>query len=97
VLLEGVRVLDLTQFLSGPSATRLLAALGADVIKVEPGPRGDGSRALPAVRDGRSAYYVQQNRGKRSLGVDFDRPEAHAVLAELAGACDVLVENFGAN
>ena len=96
MLLDGVRVLDLTQFLSGPSATRMLAALGADVIKVEPGPGGDGGRALPVVRDGRSAYHVQQNRGKRSLGVAFDRPEAHELLAELAGRCDVVIENFGA-
>ncbi len=96
VLLHGVRVLDLTQYLSGPSCTRLLAELGADVIKVELAPGGDPSRALPIVRDGRSAYYVQQNRRKRSLGVDFDKPAAHELLAELAGACDVLVENFGA-
>ncbi len=96
VLLDGIRVLDLTQYLSGPSATRLLAALGADVIKVEPGPLGDGSRALPVVRDGRSAYYVQQNRGKRSIGVDFGSVEAHALLADLAGRCDVVAENFGA-
>lgn len=96
MLLNGVRILDLTQYLSGPSATRMLAALGADVIKVEPGPNGDGSRALPAVRDGRSAYYVQQNGGKRSVGVDFARPKGHELIAELAGACDVVVENFGA-
>lgn len=95
MLLTGVRVLDLTQYLSGPSCTRLLAALGADVIKVEFGPAGDPSRTLPVVRDGRSAYYVQQNRGKRSLGVDFGRPEAVALIAELAGHCDVFVENFG--
>jgi len=95
VLLTGVRVLDLTQYLSGPSCTRLLAALGADVIKVELGPGGDPSRTLPVVRDGRSAYYVQQNRAKRSLGVDFARPEAVALIEELAGHCDVFVENFG--
>lgn len=95
MLLSGVRVLDLTQYLSGPSCTRLLAALGADVIKVEFGPLGDPSRTLPVVRDGRSAYYVQQNRGKRSLGVDFARPEAIELVAQLAARCDVLVENFG--
>ena len=48
-MLEGVRVLDLTQYLSGPTATALLAAMGAEVIKVEPAPGGDGSRQLPVV------------------------------------------------
>ncbi|MCC6437407.1 MAG: CoA transferase [Acidimicrobiales bacterium] len=95
MLLSGIRVLDLTQYLSGPSCTRLLAAFGADVIKVEFGPGGDPSRTLPVVRDGRSAYYVQQNRGKRSLGVDFSRPETLELLRELADRCDVVVENFG--
>ncbi len=95
MLLSGIRVLDLTQYVSGPSCTRLLAALGADVIKVELGPGGDPSRTLPVVREGRSAYYVQQNRGKRSLGIDFTRAAAVALIAELAGHCDVLVENFG--
>ncbi|MDH4143817.1 MAG: CoA transferase [Acidimicrobiia bacterium] len=94
-MLQGIRVLDLTQYLSGPSAARLLAAMGADVIKVELGPGGDPSRALPLVKDGRSAYYVQQNRGKRSVCVDFGRPEGHEVVRELAQRCDVVVENFG--
>ncbi|MEZ5237070.1 MAG: CoA transferase [Acidimicrobiales bacterium] len=94
-MLSGVRILDLTQYLSGPSCTRLLAALGADVIKVELGRGGDPSRTLPVVRNGRSAYYVQQNRGKRSLAVDFARPEALELVRELADHCDVVVENFG--
>lgn len=94
-MLSGVRVLDFTQYLSGPSATRMLAAMGADVIKVEFGPIGDQSRQLPQVVNGRSAYYVQQNRGKRSLAVDQHDPEAIALLVDLAGRCDVLVENFG--
>jgi crotonobetainyl-CoA:carnitine CoA-transferase CaiB-like acyl-CoA transferase len=95
MLLEGIRVLDLTQYLSGPTATLLLAGLGADVIKVELGPGGDPSRALPVVRDGRSSYYVQQNRGKRSVCVDFASPEAHELVRELAAVCDVVVENLG--
>jgi crotonobetainyl-CoA:carnitine CoA-transferase CaiB-like acyl-CoA transferase len=95
VLLDGVRVLDLTQYLSGPSCTRLLAALGADVIKVEFGPGGDPSRTLPVIRDDRSAYYVQQNRGKRSVAVDFSHPASASLIAELADRSDVLVENFG--
>ena len=93
--LDGVRVLDLTQYLAGPACTLLLAGLGADVIKVEPAPGGDAARQLPIVEGPRSSYYVQQNRGKRSVCVDLDQPEAHRLLADLAGRCDVLIENFG--
>lgn len=92
--LDGIRVLDLTQYLSGPACTLLLAGLGADVIKVEPAPGGDAARRLPLVDGVRSSYYVQQNRGKRSVCVDLARPEAHELIAELAGQCHVLVENF---
>lgn len=94
-MLEGIKVLDLTQYFAGPSATRLLAELGADVIKVELAPGGDPSRILPFGRDGRSGYYVQQNRGKRAICVDFGRPESWALLADLAGEVDIVVENFG--
>jgi crotonobetainyl-CoA:carnitine CoA-transferase CaiB-like acyl-CoA transferase len=94
-MLEGITVLDLTQYFAGPSATRLLAELGADVIKVELAPGGDPSRVLPFGRDGRSGYYVQQNRGKRAICVDFARPESWELLARLAGQVDVVVENFG--
>lgn len=94
--LSGVRVLDLTQYLSGPSCTMLLAGLGADVIKIEPAPGGDASRLLPHVDGVRSSYYVQQNRGKRSVCVDLGQPEGHELIAALAGECDVLVENFSA-
>jgi crotonobetainyl-CoA:carnitine CoA-transferase CaiB-like acyl-CoA transferase len=93
-MLDGVRVLDLTQYLSGPSCTLLLAGLGADVIKIEPGPVGDMSRLLPIVKDGHSSYYIQQNRGKRSVCVNLDDPEGHEIVRQLAMKCDVLVENF---
>ncbi|MGI9599066.1 MAG: CaiB/BaiF CoA transferase family protein [Acidimicrobiales bacterium] len=92
--LSGVRILDLTQYLSGPACTLLMAGLGADVIKIEPGPGGDAARGLPVVEGVRSSYYVQQNRGKRSVCLDLGRPEAHRIIEELAGRCDVLVENF---
>jgi crotonobetainyl-CoA:carnitine CoA-transferase CaiB-like acyl-CoA transferase len=93
--LSGVRVLDLTQYLSGPACTLLMAGLGADVIKVEPSPGGDAARLLPFVDGDRSSYYVQQNRGKRSVCVDLGRPEGHELIRDLAGHCDVLIENFG--
>ncbi|MEM7325990.1 MAG: CoA transferase [Actinomycetota bacterium] len=92
--LSGVRVLDLTQYLSGPACTLLMAGLGADVIKIEPAPGGDAARLLPIVDGVRSSYYVQQNRGKRSVCVDLTQEAGSALIAELAGQCDVLVENF---
>lgn len=96
MLLEGIRILDFTQYLSGPSATRMLAELGADVIKVEYGPQGDPSRTLPFVSpQGSSSYYTQQNRGKRSLCLDLSSPEACEIARNLALECDVVVENFG--
>lgn len=94
--LEGVRVLDLTQYLSGPACTLLMAGLGADVIKIEPGPGGDAARQLPVVDGPRSSYYVQQNRGKRSVCVDMTTPAGSDLIADLAAECDVLVENFSA-
>lgn len=95
MLLDGVRVLDLTQYLSGPSATRMLAELGADVIKIEFGPDGDPSRMLPFVEGRHSSYYTQQNRGKRSVGVDLHDPRGQQLVRDLALECDVMVENFG--
>lgn len=94
-LLDGVRVLDLTHFLAGPSCTRLMAEMGADVIKVELAPAGDPARRLPWVIDGRSVYYVQQNRGKRGICVDFKSPESCELIRRLAGEVDIVVENFG--
>ena len=95
MLLENVRVLDFTQYLSGPSATRMLAELGADVIKVEYGPTGDPSRSLPFTSDEGSSYYTQQNRGKRSLCIDLSKDEGCALARDIALRCDLVVENFG--
>jgi CoA:oxalate CoA-transferase len=92
--LEGVRVLDFTQYLAGPSCTRLLAELGADVIKVELPPYGDPTRAGVPRRDRRSSGFIQQNRGKRSLCVDLRRPEGVALVKDLVPHVDVVVENY---
>lgn len=94
--LEGVRVLDLTQYLAGPSCTRLLVEMGAEVIKVEVPPYGDPTRAGVPRINRRSGTFVQQNRGKRSICVDLSRPEGVELVKELASHVDVVVENFSA-
>jgi crotonobetainyl-CoA:carnitine CoA-transferase CaiB-like acyl-CoA transferase len=93
-VLDGYKVLDFTQVLAGATCTRLLAEMGADVIKIELAPKGDFSRGFGAFRDGRSAYYIQQNRGKRSVCVDARKPAGVEVLRALVPKVDVLVENF---
>lgn len=94
-LLQGVRVVDMTQYLAGPTVTRLFAELGADIVKIEQAPHGDPTRTLAIMKDGRSGYFVQQNRGKKSLCIDFDRPEGREVLDGLIERADVFVENYG--
>ena len=61
-MLSGVNVLDFTQYLAGPTVTRLMAEMGANIIKVEQAPMGDPSRLLPFIKNDRSAYFVQQNQ-----------------------------------
>jgi crotonobetainyl-CoA:carnitine CoA-transferase CaiB-like acyl-CoA transferase len=68
--------------------------MGAEVVKIEFAPSGDISRAVPYIRDGRSAYYVQQNRGKRSLCLDLKNPAAAAIIRELIPKVDIIVENY---
>ncbi len=85
----------MTQYLAGPTVTRLLAEQGADVVKIEQPPHGDPGRTYAIQKDGRSGYHVQQNRGKRSLCVDFDTAEGREVLDRLLAKADVLVENYG--
>lgn len=92
--LKGVRVLDLTQFLSGPYGTMILADLGADVIKVEP-PSGELSRTIaPHFVGGDSAYYLSINRNKRSVVADLKTAEGMALVRSLAAKADIVVENF---
>ena len=72
--LAGVRVLEFTALIAGPSAARYLADHGAEVIKVERFPAGDVSRTTNRISAGRSAMFVQHNGGKQSLCVDLSRP-----------------------
>ena len=93
-ILDGYRVLDFTQYLAGPTTTRFLAEMGAEVIKIEIAPVGDYGRFIPYVHDGRSAFYVQQNRGKKSLCIDVKESEGLALTKQLISKVDVMVENF---
>jgi CoA:oxalate CoA-transferase len=91
--LDDIRVLDLSRVLAGPHCTRLLVDLGADVIKVEP-PEGDLTRFATMRKNSLSAYFVQQNVGKRNISLDLSKPEAVELLLRLAEHMDVLLENF---
>jgi len=86
----------MTQYLAGPTVTRMMAEMGADIIKIEQAPGGDPSRQYAIVNDaGRSGYFVQQNRGKKSLCLDFDHPKGKDILLRLLRSADVFVENYG--
>ncbi len=96
--LAGLVVLDLTRVLAGPYCTRLLADLGARVIKIErPGDGDDQRRNYLQIEPGRrdqSTYFIRVNAGKESVAVDMARPEGQAVVRDLAQVADVMVENF---
>ncbi|OBA60211.1 formyl-CoA transferase [Mycobacterium sp. 1100029.7] len=94
--LDGVRVLDMTHVQSGPSATQMLAWLGADVIKLETPSGGDITRAqLRDLDDVDSLYFTMLNCNKRSVTVNMKSPDGKEIFARLVQRCDVLVENFG--
>jgi crotonobetainyl-CoA:carnitine CoA-transferase CaiB-like acyl-CoA transferase len=91
--LSGLRVLDFTTTIAGPHCTRLLADLGADVVKVE-SPEGDVMRTRLPLRNGASSYFGQLNAGKRSIVLDLKDPGAVAAAHRLALDADILVENY---
>jgi len=99
--LTGLRVLELARILAGPWAGQILADLGADVVKVERKGAGDDTRGwgppfVPAADGGHlgSAYFHGTNRGKRSIGLDFEAEEGQRIVRKLAARSDVLIENF---
>ncbi len=95
--LDGVRVVDLTRVVAGPLCAQMLGDLGADVAKVERRGDGDDLRALgpPFVAGSEdSTYFVSLNRNKRSVSVDFAKPEGAAILKRMVARADVLIENF---
>jgi CoA:oxalate CoA-transferase len=91
--LPGWRILDMSQAISGPYAARVLADLGADVVRID-GPRTDVTEYFGVVRDGRAGMFAQMNAGKRSVGVDLAVPGATQLIIDLARHADVLIENF---
>jgi len=100
-MLQGYRVLDMTQIVAGPTCTRIMAELGADVVKLELAPFGDRtrvgglrSRQPEHKRSSRSTYFFQHNHSKRSLALDFKSPKGQALIRALIPHFDVLVENF---
>src|SRR5262245_11587323 len=97
-LLAGLTVLDFTRVLAGPYCTRLLADLGARVIKIERPGEGDDTRRghvqLEAERTDQGTYFIRVNAGKLSLALDLAHPKAREVVLDLARAADVVVENF---
>ena len=92
--LENIKVLDLTRAAAGPFCTMILGDLGADVVKVEPTPKGDMTRLLGPYDHGTGVYYLSINRNKRCLGVDFRNEDGLKTLRRMAVKADVVVENF---
>jgi CoA:oxalate CoA-transferase len=91
--LAGIRVLDMSRVLAGPFAGRMLADLGADVVKVEP-PDGDVTRNWGARVHGQAGYFNQQNVGKRGICVNLDVAGGADLIKQLVARADVLIENF---
>lgn len=100
--LSGIRVIDLSRVLAGPSCTQILGDLGADIIKIEKPGEGDDTRKWgpPYLKDAQgtdtseSAYYLSCNRNKRSLAIDITKPEGQDLIHDLLAGADVLIENF---
>jgi len=100
--LQGIRILDLTRILAGPTCTQLLGDLGADIIKVEKPGEGDDTRGWgpPYLKDKdgnetrESAYYMASNRNKRSVTIDITKPEGVKLIKEMLPHCDALCQNF---
>ena len=91
--LPGVRVLDLSAYIAGPSGCTMLADQGAEVIKVEP-PNGDNLRQYPSTLQAESRAFIGVNRSKRGIALDLKQPEGLALLLRLVRDVDVLVHNF---
>jgi crotonobetainyl-CoA:carnitine CoA-transferase CaiB-like acyl-CoA transferase len=92
--LVGLKVLDLTTNISGPSATAILADLGAEVIKVERPKQGDDARGMGPYLNGESAYFLAINRNKKSVIIDIKQKDGQEIIHRLANQVDIVIENF---
>ncbi|MEC8827176.1 MAG: CoA transferase [Actinomycetota bacterium] len=95
LMLDGVHIVDFSQYLAGAGVTRMLAEMGADITKIEIGPIGDGGRLLPFMKDNRSGFFIQHNRGKKSVALNWEHSEAIEIARDLAIQADIVLENFG--
>jgi CoA:oxalate CoA-transferase len=98
-MLEGYRVLDFTQYVAGPTCTRLMAEFGAEVVKLELAPGGDrvrdwGLKPRTAPASSHSTYYMQHDHSKLSFAIDMKQPGARELVLSMIPKFDVLVENF---
>ena len=92
--LDGIRVIEVGNYMAGPFCGMQLADLGADVVKVEEPTAGDLARRMPPIKDGESGNFARLNRGKRSLALDLKAPEGRDIFRRLARRSDVIVENL---
>src|SRR6201987_428112 len=92
--LSGFRIIDVTQMISGPMATMMLADQGAEVIKVEPPGTGDLTRALAGRRRGMSPTFAIANRNKRSIAINLKDPRGVDLLKRMVARADLFVQNF---
>ena len=93
--LTGLKVVDLTHLMAGPTCTLMLADMGADVIKIEKAPDGDDTRhSIPPKIGDEAASFLMMNRNKRGIVLDLKTPGGAKVLRRLIATADVLVENF---
>ena len=91
--LDGLKVLELGQVVAAPFCGVLLADMGAEVIKVE-APNGDTIRKMGPIKDGRSLWYLVENRNKRSVCIDLKNDEGKKILEDLIKYADIMTENF---
>ena len=94
--LEGIKVVEFTHMVMGPSIGLMLGDLGADVIKVERPGSGDDTRSWgpPYAVDGEAAYFHTANRNKKSVAINIASPEGADLIRKLVGQCDIVVENY---
>ncbi|MBI3246690.1 MAG: CoA transferase [Deltaproteobacteria bacterium] len=93
-VLSGVRVLDFGHYIAAPILTRMMSDMGAEIIKIELAPRGDLTRVYPYIKAGQSGGFIQHNRGKQSVCVNLQKPEAVEIIEGLVPQVDVVIENF---